>query len=62
MTLEIIIQFLSPMAGGLAAYVAVRSDLAALKARADAAEKRQDGAEREIGVLRERIYSLRGDL
>jgi hypothetical protein len=50
------------MAGGLAAYVAVRSDLAALKARADAAEKRQDGAEREIGVLRERIYSLRGDL
>lgn len=66
---ELLVSVLGPLAGGLAAYVAIRVELVQLRERmnasdkrADAADKRADWMEREMGVLRQWLHSLRGEL
>lgn len=60
--LQLLVSLLAPLAGGLGAYVAIRLEIADLKARLVAAEKRQDNIDRDIGSLREWVHSIRGDI
>lgn len=48
---QIITPLISAAFGGVAAYVAIRSDLAALKARMDNAEKAADQAHTRIDAI-----------
>jgi hypothetical protein len=61
-TIDQLIGLLPSILAAVGVYAAVRADLAKLSARVDAQDRRLDGTDREIGVLRQWLHSIRGDL